>query len=146
MRTYREGGAVTSMIDIFNEVFTYLAAPLRDTFSGIRVSAEYVQIPASYPCVTIDETYNVEVESDSSNRERYNRVRYRVQVFSNKKSGKRAEARNIQNKVDELFRDIGFYRTSYSTTPDIINNTVYCITSIFSAVVDENGFVHGSRS
>ena len=134
------------MINIFDEVFTSLAVPLRESFEGVRVTAEYVQTPVSYPAVAIDEIDNVEVETDSSQRERYNRVRYRVQVFSNKNTGKRAEARAIQSKIDELFKSLGFRRVSYSTTPDIIDNTVYCITTMFAAVIDEQGYVRGSAS
>nr|DAU23178.1 MAG TPA: hypothetical protein [Caudoviricetes sp.] len=133
------------MIDIFNEVFTQTATVLRAKFKGIRVTGEYVQTPVSYPAVALDEIDNIETEADSSDRERYNRVRYRVQVFSNKSSGKRAEARSIQKEIDLIFKSMGFKRTSYSTTPDIINNTVYCITTVFSAVVDENGYIHGTE-
>lgn len=133
------------MIDIFNEVFTQTATALRAKFSKIRVTGEYVQTPVSYPAVALDEIDNIETAADSSDRERYNRVRYRVQVFSNKTSGKRAEARSIQKEVDLIFKSMGFKRTSYSTTPDIINNTVYCITTVFSAVVDENGYIHGTE-
>ena len=133
------------MIDIFNEVFTQAATALRNKFSKIRVTGEYVQTPVSYPAVALDEIDNIETEADSSDRERYNRVRYRVQVFSNKSSGKRAEARSIQKEIDLVFKSMGFKRTSYSTTPDIINNTVYCITTVFSAVVDENGYIHGAE-
>lgn len=133
------------MIDIFNEVFTRTATALRAKFKGIRVTGEYVQTPVSYPAVALDEIDNIETEADSSDRERYNRVRYRVQVFSNKSSGKRAEARSIQKEIDLIFKSMGFKRTSYSTTPDIINNTVYCITTVFSAVVDENGYIHGTE-
>lgn len=133
------------MIDIFNEVFTQTATALRAKFAKIRVTGEYVQTPVSYPAVALDEIDNIETEADSSDRERYNRVRYRVQVFSNKTSGKRAEARSIQKEVDLIFKSMGFKRTSYSTTPDIINNTVYCITTVFSAVVDENGYIHGTE-
>lgn len=133
------------MIDIFNEVFTQTATALRNKFGAIRITGEYVQTPVSYPAVALDEIDNIETEADSSDRERYNRVRYRVQVFSNKTSGKRAEARSIQKEVDLIFKSMGFKRTSYSTTPDIINNTVYCITTVFSAVVDENGYIHGTE-
>lgn len=133
------------MIDIFNEVFTQTATALRAKFSKIRVTGEYVQTPVSYPAVALDEIDNIETSVDSSERERYNRIRYRVQVFSNRISGKRAEARSIQNEVDKVFKDMGFKRTSYSTTPDIINNTVYCITTVFSAIIDENGYIHGSE-
>lgn len=132
------------MIDIFDEVFMQTATALRNKFSKIRVTGEYAQTPVSYPAVALDEIDNIETEADSSDRERYNRVRYRVQVFSNKSSGKRAEARSIQKEIDLIFKSMGFKRTSYSPTPGIINNTVYCITTVFSAVVDENGYIHGT--
>ena len=42
------------MIDIFNEVFTQTATALRNKFSKIRVTGEYVQTPVSYPAVALD--------------------------------------------------------------------------------------------
>lgn len=133
------------MIDVFNEVFTLVAKAVRAQSNNVRIIGEYVQTPSSYPTVTIDEIDNIEDEIDSSGREKYDRVRYRVQVFSNKSSGKRAEARAIQKEIDVAFKTMGFRRTAYSLTPDIINNTVYCITTIFSAVVDETGVIYGSK-
>ena len=132
------------MIDIFNQVFTAVAAPVREAFPGIKVTGEYAAVPSSYPAVAIDEIENIEVESDSAGRERYNRVRYRCQVFSNKIPGKRAEAREIQSVIDGVLRQLGFRRVSYSPTPDVIDNTVYCITTVFSATISDDGWVHGT--
>lgn len=132
------------MIDIFNEVFTRIAGQVRSEIDGISVSGEYVATPKSFPALAVDEIDNTIVESDSSGRERYNRIRYRTQVFSNKQGGKHAEARKIQSVVDKAFYELGFRRTSYSPTPDVIDNTVYCITAVYSAVIGEDGFIRSS--
>lgn len=125
------------MIDIYNQVFTNVATALRASFSGIKVTGEYVQIPASCPAVTIDEIDNIVVEYDGSGRERFADIRYRVQVFSNLETGKRSQAREIQKIVDDEMLKMNFRRTSYNPLPDVYNATIYSITSIYSARVDE---------
>lgn len=132
------------MIDIMNEVFDTVARTVREEHFGVRVLGEYMRTPASFPTVTVDEIQNTAVDrlEDSSGEETYARVMYRIQVFSNKQNGKKAEARGIFATADSVMRRLGLRRVTYTTTPEIYESTVYTITATYEAVVDVNGVVY----
>lgn len=132
------------MIDIVSEVFTAVAKATREAHPGITVIGEYTRKPSKFPTVTLDETSNVMVDrlEDSSNDENFAGVIYRLQVFSNKRSGKRAEAREIFATADAEMRRMGFRRVTYSTTPEIYNSTIYEINATYEAVVSAAGYVY----
>lgn len=127
------------MLDFSNEVFNEVAESLRSAFPGITVMGEYVDVPSRFPTVTIDEIRNVPVHLDSASVAKYAEVTYRVQVFSNKEDGKRAEARLIYKNVDEVLQRLGLICDSFATTPQIYSAEVYSINATHSAVVDRNG-------
>ncbi len=132
------------MLDKCNEVFTNVATSVRDNHIGTTVTGEYVRNPSKFPAVTLDETQNVMVDrlEDSSNEEQFAGVTYRVQVFSNKQSGKKAEARAIFATVDAEMRRMGFRRVTYTTTPEIYDSTIYNITATYEAVISAAGYVY----
>ena len=132
------------MIDFNNEIFHTVATATRNNHIGVTVIGEYTRQPSQFPMVTIDETRNVMVErlEDSSNEEKFAGVTYRVQIFSNKQSGKRAEARAIFATVDAEMRKMGFRRVTYTTTPEIYESTIYSITATYEAVVSTVGYVY----
>ena len=132
------------MIDFSNTIFTTVATAVRNSHVGTKVIGEYIRDPSEFPCVTLDETQNVMVDrlEDSSNEERFAGVMYRLQVFSNKQSGKRAEARAIFSTADAEMRRMGFRRVSYTTTPEIYNSTIYTINATYEAVVSADGYVY----
>lgn len=130
------------MIDVSNEIFDAVAKDLRAAYNGIRVVGEYVATPTSFPCVTLDETSNTSVFLDSGQQSKYAQVIYRVQVFSNRKSGKRAEARKIYSSVDEAMQRLGLYCVTYTSTPEIYNSEIYSITATYRAVVDRGGVIY----
>ena len=132
------------MIDKQNEVFSNVANIVRDTHTGTTVSGENIRRPSKFPAVTIDEIENVMVDrlEDSSNEETFAGVTYKVQTFSNKTSGKKAEARAIFATVDAEMRRMGFRRKTYTTTPEIYESTIYCITATYEAVVSAVGYVY----
>lgn len=132
------------MLDFMNEIFTTVATGIRSAHPGTTIIGEYTRRPSKFPTVTLDETQNVTVESlvDSSDKEKFSGLTYRLQVFSNKESGKKAEARAIFATADALMRGVGFRRITYTTTPEIYDSTIYSITATYEAVVDVNGTVY----
>ena len=132
------------MIDVLNEVFTAVAVPVREAHPGVMVTGEYTRQPSHFPALTVDETQNVSVESleDSSKEERFSGLTYRLQAFSNKASGKKAEARAIFATADQLMRGMGFRRITYTTTPEIYDSTIYSITATYEAIIDANGVIY----
>lgn len=132
------------MIDKLNEIFTSVATSVRNKHTGCTVTGEYTRKPSKFPTVTLDETQNVMVDrlEDSSNAENFAGVTYRLQVFSNKRTGKKAEAREIFATADAEMRRMGFRRVTYTTTPEIYDSTIYNITATYEAVVSSAGYVY----
>lgn len=132
------------MIDFVNEIFTTIANVLREAHPTVTVTGEYTRQPSKFPTVTLDEAQNVMVDrlEDSSNEESFAGVTYRLQVFSNKQNGKRAEARAIFATADAEMRNMGFRRVTYTTTPEIYDSTVYSVTATYEAVVSTAGYVY----
>lgn len=119
------------MVDYSNQLFNYLA----ENYKG-NIIVQNIQIPSSFPTVTIDETSNIDVDLDSDSA-KYARVEYRVQVFTTGDS-KRTDARDIFSKIDTLLQKY-LRKISYTTTPEIYNSDVYCIEVTYRGVVDSNG-------
>ena len=132
------------MIDKLNEIFTSVATSVRNKHTGTTVTGEYTRKPSKFPAVTLDEIQNVVVDrlEDSSNAESFAGVTYRLQVFSNKRTGKKAEAREIFATADAEMRRMGFRRVTYTTTPEIYDSTIYNITATYEAVISAAGYVY----
>lgn len=132
------------MNDFMNEIFNTVAKDVRAVHKGVSFTGEYTRKPSKFPAATLDEIENVTVDSlvDSSDVEKYSGLRYRLQVFSNKQSGKRAEAREIFVTADEALCGLGFRRKTYTTTPEIYDSTIYSITATYEAIVDSNGVLY----
>lgn len=132
------------MIDYLNEIFTAVATPVRSSHPGVTMIGEYVRKPSKFPCVTLDETQNVTMGNlmDSSHEEKHAGLTYRLQVSSNKKSGKKAEARAIFATADNVMLGLGFQRVTYTTTPELYDSTIYSITATYEAIVDANGVIY----
>lgn len=132
------------MIDYQNEIFTNIATAVRSRHEGTTVTGEYTRSPSNFPTVTLDEVENVTVWDlvDSSRTEKYSGLGYRLQVFSNKTGGKKAEARAIFSTADKAMLDLGFRRIAYTTTPEIYDSTIYSIMATYEAIVDTNGVLY----
>ena len=132
------------MIDYLNEIFTTVAERVREAHAGAVVTGEYTRQPSTVPTVTLDETQNVTFGAtvDSSDEEKYSGLTYRLQVFSNKQTGKKAEARAIFATADQVMLGMGFRRITYTTTPEIYDSTIYSITATYEAVVDNKGVLY----
>ena len=130
------------MIDFSNEIFNAVAKHLRSLYKGIQVKGEYVATPAKFPTVTIDEIGNVPTELDSATTNKYADVVYRVQVFSNKENGKRAEAREIYKAVDEKLMELGLFAKTFTTTPAIYNSEIYSITVTYGGIIGRDGVIY----
>lgn len=129
------------MIDYSNEIFSAVAEDLRFNFEGIRVVGEYESSPSRFPTATLDETQNVPSHLDSAKQNKYARLQYRAQVFTNGE-GKRALARKIYATLDAKMQELGLFCITYTTTPAIYNSELYCITATYEAVIDQNGVIY----
>lgn len=132
------------MNDFENEIFTAVATEVRAKHTDITVKGEYVRSPASFPMVALSEYDNVQVDElmDTSGEEKYTGIGYRLQVFSNKTGGKKAEAKAIFATADSVMRLLGFRRRTYTITPEIYDSTIYSITATYEAIVSVYGVIY----
>lgn len=128
------------MIDIESDVFDTVATELRSAHAGVWVTGEFVNSPAKFPAVTIVESDNRIFERMRTQKiENAVRVMYEVQIYSNKASGKKAEAKAIADTADGVFARLGFTRTMRSQVANLKDATIYRIVCRYEAVVGENG-------
>lgn len=126
------------MIDIENIIFTKLAIAIRAEFQGASVYGEFVEVPASFPCVTIVEADNKVYERtrDLSGIEHHAQVMYEINIYTNDSHGKKSKAKAISNLIDGLMSNMLFTRTFRGQTPNI-DRSIYRITMRYQAVVRE---------
>ena len=134
------------MIDLENDIFDYAAKALRAAHTGIDVAAEYVEMPAKFPHVSIVESDNRILERMRTNNiENAVAVMYEVNVYSNKASGKKSEAKAIANTLDDVLSGIGFTRTFREQVPNLRDATIYRIVCRYEAVIDKNFVIYQSE-
>ncbi len=132
------------MIDVENIIFTRLATMLRAEFGVISVYGEYVELPASFPCVTVVETDNKVLRRtrDLSGVEHHAQVLYEINVYTNDASGKKSRAKEIANAIDDKMSEMQFTRIFRGQVPNI-DRTIYRITMRFEGVVGEGRDING---
>lgn len=132
------------MVDIENLVFTTVKNALTTKYSNINVVSEYLNAPSSFPCVSIvEEDNSVYTRSqDSDSNENHAKVMFSVNVYSNKKTGKKTEAKTIMKDVDSEFAKIKFTRTMKNTVNNI-DTTIYRYSARYEAVVSK-GYSSGN--
>lgn len=129
------------MIDYESDIFFALRDCAVTAVSNTDVIAGAVDRPSRFPCVAIQETNNYSLGLDSSQREKYAVVQYTIQVFSNKPSGKRLEAKKIFQSVDAWMIQNNFTRRSKYETPKLYSASAFEIGATYDAVIDENGHI-----
>jgi len=131
------------MIDIENDVFNAVATVLRTENSGIQVYGEYVDSPAKFPAVTIVEADNRILERmRTTNIENAISSMIEINVYSNKTSGKKAEAKSITDTADAVMTSIGYTRTFRQQVPNLKDATIYRIVCRYEATVDKDLWIY----
>jgi len=125
------------MIDIENLVYDTLAKALRSAHTGIFVKGEYVAIPDSFPCATIEmkESAVDKAFRSTSGIENITKIMFEVNVYSNKEGTKKKEAKSIMATVDTKMSEYGFTRTMYSPVPNLNDATIYRLTARYEASI-----------
>ena len=126
------------MIDIENKVINDVFTAVRTAHTGASCYGEYVSVPAAFPCVTLYEADNATYRrsQDTDLQEHHARVMYECNVYSDKQSGKKAEARAIADLIDKTMQGMKFTRTFYQPLPNL-DRTIYRITLRWEAVAGE---------
>lgn len=127
------------MIDIESELFNEIYEALTENFGEINVTGDYVATPEEFPCASIYEADNYAYSSsqDSASGENHVKVMYEVYVFSNKRSGRKTECKQIFSVIDEKMLASGFSRVGME--PVYQNDgRIFKLIGRYEAVVSRN--------
>ncbi len=132
------------MVDVENEIFGRISAVLRAKYDPIFVYGEYIRSPAVFPAVMIEEKDNSAYArtQDSGDLENHVSVMYEVNVYSNKKSGKKSECKAILAVIDSEFQKFGFTRTAKESIFNLEDATVYRMVGRYSAIISKNKTIY----
>ena len=128
------------MIDPENEVYTRVATVLRDEVPNINISGEFVNEPSSFPHVSFVLSDNSVIPEYTSEINEFAQVMFEVNVYSNKKTGKKTEAKKIMKSIDELMFTMNFRRTALTPVPNLDDGTIYRLVARYVGVTDGKYF------
>ena len=124
------------MIDIENDIFTTVATALRAKYPGIYVAGENIEVPPSFPAVTVVESDNHILQKMRTLKiENAVEVMYTVNVFSDKVNGKKAEAKAIADVVDSTLEKAGFTRTLREQIPNAYDASIFRMVMRYEAII-----------
>lgn len=126
------------MIDIENKVLSVVREAVLAQYPTASVYGEYVEVPASFPCVTVteDTNYTYVYTKDEQLAEHHAEVQYSINVYSNKQTGAKLEAKAIMNIADNAMQGMKFWRTMTRQVPNV-DRTIYRLIARYRAVVGE---------
>lgn len=125
------------MIDIETKIYSPIAIALRAAYTGIYVTSEPTATQAKFPAVSIvqEDNYMTRRNLDNSGSERFATVMFQVDVYSNKKSGKKSECKEIMGVIDAMMYDLNFTRLSLTPIP-MENEGYYRLSARYRAETD----------
>lgn len=140
------------MIDKESEVFTNVCEALEAELglTDANFSAVYVNMPRVFPHVRIEQINSFSVYDDGQLDEKYVRMTFDVDIYSNKQDGRKYECKRIADVVDVAMRRMNFRRialtpiknstqtTVYGT--DVHDETVYRLAARYEGVASETHF------
>lgn len=128
------------MINVENEIFSIVSKSVREKYPSVFISGEYVRTPSKFPFVSLIEMSNTAYDrtQTSGNLENHASLMYEVNVYSNKRSGKKTECKEIATLIDDELAALGFSRTMLQPIPNLDDATIYRMTGRYTAVISKD--------
>ena len=132
------------MVNVENEIFDIIAKAVKSVFPDIYISGEYVKSPPKFPAVSLVEMDNsVYTRTQTSDcMENHADVMYEVNIYSNKKSGKKSECKAIATLIDNELAALGFSRSMLQPIPNMDDATIYRILGRYRAVASNDKTIY----
>ena len=131
------------MISIENEVFNAVYEAVIASYPSAKIESTLNLDPADFPCVYLEEVDNATYTQtiDSGSYENHASVTFELNVYSNKKAGRKAGAKDIFAIADSLLIGWGFSRIS-RTPATMDDSTKYRIIARYRGLIDKNGIIY----
>lgn len=132
------------MVDIETDVYNHVSTFVKAMYPRVCVSSERNDSPSEFPFVSIEESSNVTYEPTISGDvgENHAAITFTVEVYSNKLTGRKKEAREIAEAVDLAMGSLGLTRTMMNPMPNLLNIGVYRIVARYRCVAGRDKTIH----
>jgi hypothetical protein len=132
------------LIDVESLIFSEIKKKVMAQFPKAYVTSEYVSAPPSFPCISLEEVDNATFRNSQTTEgaENHAAVTYELNVYSNKKTGKKAECRKIAAVVDELLLELNFTRMMLNPVKNPLDATIYRMLGRYRAVVSKDQIIY----
>lgn len=129
------------MIDCENEVYTLVAQKLRTEFPGISISGYGENVPSSFPHVSFEMSDNSTLFKvmDSGDYE-VSIVYFEANIYSNLKTGRKQQCREIAKVLDSVLSPKNFRRMEMTPIPNKQNPNIYRIFARYRVATDGTYF------
>lgn len=133
------------MVNIEAEIFDRLYTLITTAYPNCNVVGEDIAEEPEFPCVSIVEMDNAteQMTTDTAG-ERHSNVTYKVEVYTNDRTGKRAKAKAILNVIDKEMTSLNFVRTT-STSTYLKYASVHRYITHYAATVSDDGKIFKRR-
>ncbi len=100
------------MIDVESLVVDSVTRVVKSLYPEATIKSATQDVPPAFPFVSILEADNSAYKKtqDEENREHHVELMYEVNVYSNKKNGRKTEAKQILSLVDDVLQEMKFTR------------------------------------
>ena len=132
------------MIDVELTILNILKTKLASEFSGLSVyGEEYVELPASFPSVTFEETGNSTYSQTKTSGGKVNHsiITYDIDVYSNLRVGRKNQVKEIFEVIDNEMELLGFEKTFYERLP-MGDNLSYRRKAKYTGLVSKDHIVY----
>lgn len=133
------------MIDKSNEVFDRVMTYVMSQHSGLteeNFGSDDVDAPSVFPFVSIVQSESRTSRDHQDDRLRENKavLLFQIEVYSNKRGGKRSECRKIHAEIDDCMMRMNFIRESAGFRTNLTNNSIARHVSTYSVLADNEHF------
>ena len=131
------------MVNVENDVFNIVSIAVKEVYPDLYISGEYVKSPPQFPAISLVEVDNSAYARTQTNSsvENHAELLYELNVYSNKKSGKKSECKEIAALVDNELAALGFSRTMLQPIPNMDDATIYRMTGRYRAVASKDNTI-----
>lgn len=126
------------MIDNENEVVQAVKTALLTDYPNMPVYSITTLAPETFPCVCVEmmDNYTYKPARTTSAVENMAQVMYEVNVYSNKTTGKKAEAKAIFDIIDTTLTGL-FYTREYTRPVNMDNGTAYRLIGRYKGIISK---------
>jgi hypothetical protein len=126
--------------EIFGEIADQFYAQYPDGY----ITGEFVPTPPQFPAVSLIEVDNATFRKSmtSSPDENHAAVMYELNVYSNSKTGKKTECKQIAAFIDTLLLRMNFSRMMLEPVPNADDATIYRMLGRYRAVVGKDNTIY----